>query len=79
MLTQEIIGYPSRVPVEYKVKSKIIVCVFGVNEFLTQEILEKEISSIGWTEQIRKVRITEVEKDYKSGERLMEFLTQEID
>lgn len=59
-------------------KPKIIVCVFGVNEFLTQEIMEEETSSFGWTEQIRKVRMTEVERDYESGEILMEFLTQEI-
>ena len=70
------IGYISSVPVEHKVRPKIIVCVFGVNEFLTQEIMEEETSSIGWTEQIRKVRMTEVERDYESREILMEFITQ---
>lgn len=54
----------------------MIVCVFGVNEFLTQEIMEEDTSSIGGKEQIRKVRITEVGRDYESGEILMEFITQ---
>ena len=81
-LTQEIIGYLSHVPVEHKVQLRIIVCVFGVIrvfnsiEFLTQEIMDEDTSSIGWTEQIRKVRMTEVERDYESREILMEFITQ---
>lgn len=70
------IGYISSVPVEHKVRPKIIVCVFGVNEFLTQEIMEEETSSIGWTKQIRKVSMTEVERDHESREILMEFITQ---
>lgn len=63
-------------PIEHKVQPRIIVCVFGVNEFLTQEIMEEDTSSIGGKEQIRKVRITEVGRDYESGEILMEFITQ---
>ena len=65
-------------PVEYKVQRKIIVCVFGVNEFLTQEIIKEEKLLTGWRNGSRRKDNLSRERLW-IGEILIEFLTQEID